>query len=83
MESRVTLRAIAPDEIRRYVATGEPLDKAGAYGLQGAAAMFVVRVEGSVDNVIGLPRRAALELLSTLDVDRDELRTLPPVASAD
>lgn len=54
-ESRVTFRAVSPEEIERYVATGEPMDKAGAYGLQGMAKQFVARVEGSVTNVIGLP----------------------------
>jgi len=55
LESRVTMRAADRQEIRDYVATGEPLDKAGAYALQGKGARFVVKVEGSQDNVIGLP----------------------------
>ena len=46
---------LTPAEIDWYVATGEPLDKAGAYGLQGAGGMFVVRVNGNVQAVIGLP----------------------------
>lgn len=83
VETGVTFDRLTDDDIDDYVATGEPLDKAGAYGLQGAASMFVVAVEGPVDNVIGLPRRAALELLSNLGVDPHELRTLPPALSAD
>lgn len=53
--SRVTLRALLPDEIDRYVGTGEPFDKAGAYAIQGRAASFVSRIEGSYSGVMGLP----------------------------
>lgn len=51
----VQLRAITPEEIRWYVGTGEPMGKAGAYGIQGRAARFVERIEGSWSNVVGLP----------------------------
>jgi septum formation protein len=51
----VTFRALKPDEIDRYVATGEPFDKAGAYAVQGRAASFVSRIEGSYSGVMGLP----------------------------
>ncbi|HXK26175.1 MAG TPA: Maf family protein [Myxococcota bacterium] len=63
VESRVTLREASDPEIRAYVATGEPLDKAGAYALQGEGARFVLRVEGSRSNVIGLPLDETLALL--------------------
>ncbi len=53
--SRVTFRAIPKDEIERYVATGEPFDKAGAYAIQGRAAAFVQHLEGSYSGVMGLP----------------------------
>ena len=53
--TRLTLRPLTDAEIRAYVDTGEPLDKAGAYGYQGEAARFVTRVEGETDTVIGLP----------------------------
>jgi len=53
--SRVTFRAIAHDEMERYVATGEPFDKAGAYAIQGKAAAFVQHLEGSYSGVMGLP----------------------------
>jgi len=62
--SRVTLRSAPRDEIAAYVATGEPLDKAGAYALQGEGRRFVIRVEGSESNVIGLPLDEALALLA-------------------
>ena len=51
------------DVIEWYVATGEPLDKAGAYALQGRAAAFVESIDGSVTNVIGLPLAQTLPLL--------------------
>lgn len=54
-ETAVHFRALDEDEIRRYVATGEPLDKAGAYGAQGLASLFVERLEGDFFNVMGLP----------------------------
>ena len=53
--SRVTFRPIARDEIERYVATGEPFDKAGGYAIQGKAAAFVQHLEGSYSGVMGLP----------------------------
>jgi septum formation protein len=64
VESRVTLRAVAEDELRAYVATGEPLDKAGAYALQGEGRRLVSCVEGSETNVIGLPLEETLALLA-------------------
>lgn len=60
--TRVTFRSLVAEEIEDYVATGEPMDKAGAYAIQGGAAAFVRAVEGSITNVIGLP----MELLSRL-----------------
>jgi septum formation protein len=53
--SRVVFRRLSEDEIRDYVRTGEPMDKAGAYAIQGRAGRFVAGVAGPVDNVIGLP----------------------------
>jgi len=64
VESTVQLRAADRDEIVRYVATGEPLDKAGAYGFQGDGRRFVAALEGSESNVIGLPMRETLALLA-------------------
>jgi septum formation protein len=51
----VTMTAISEPEIRAYVATGEPLDKAGAYAVQGGASRWVSRIEGCYFNVVGLP----------------------------
>lgn len=53
--TRVRFRELTDDEIRAYVATGEPMDKAGAYAIQGGAAGFVERIEGLQTTVIGLP----------------------------
>lgn len=63
VESRVSMRPAQREEIDRYVASGEPLDKAGAYAIQGEGRRFVTRVEGSESNVIGLPVDETLELL--------------------
>ena len=53
--SLVTFSAISEDEIRWYVDTGEPMDKAGAYGVQGRAAKFIAKLSGSYSGVVGLP----------------------------
>jgi len=63
VESRVQMRAATPDEVRTYVSTGESLDKAGAYALQGQGRRFVEGVTGSETNVIGLPIEETLALL--------------------
>lgn len=60
--TRVTMRPLNEGEIRRYIATGEPHDKAGSYAIQGFGATIVERIEGDYFNVVGLP----LELLSKL-----------------
>ncbi|WP_444677272.1 Maf family protein [Halomonas sp. E19] len=62
--TRVTLRAIAPHEIAAYWATGEPADKAGGYAIQGLAAIFVERIEGSHSAVVGLPLFETAALLA-------------------
>jgi septum formation protein len=61
--SRVRFAPMTEDEIRWYVSTGEPRDKAGAYGVQGLGARFVAEIHGSFTNVMGLPARAVYELL--------------------
>ena len=62
--SRVTLRKLSATEIERYVETGEPMDKAGAYAIQGRAAAFVTRIEGSYSGVMGLPLAETATLLA-------------------
>jgi len=61
--SQVTMRHIAPGEATAYVASGEPMDKAGAYALQGEGGRFVTRVDGSRSNVVGLPLEAVVPVL--------------------
>ena len=67
--SRVWFRPLSEDEIRRYVATGEPLDKAGAYAIQGRAAAVVTRIEGSFSGIMGLPLAETAELLRRFAIE--------------
>ena len=62
----VSFRSLSSEEIDAYVAGGEPLDKAGAYGIQGGAAAFVAGLEGDIDTVIGLPIQLVRRLLGDL-----------------
>ena len=61
--SRVSMREYSEAEIARYVATGEPLDKAGAYAIQGVGGALVAALEGSRSNVVGLPLATTAALL--------------------
>jgi septum formation protein len=61
--TRVVFRPLADAEIDAYVASGEPFGKAGGYAIQGGAERFVVRVDGDLDNVVGLPMRLVARLL--------------------
>lgn len=63
VETKVTMRELFDDEIDAYVKTGSPLDKAGAYGIQEAAGMFVSKLEGDYYNVVGLPISKISEIL--------------------
>ena len=65
--SDVRFKTLSPDEIQRYVATGEPMDKAGAYGIQGRAGRFVEHLAGSYTGVMGLPLFDTSELLRGFD----------------
>ena len=66
--THVYFRAIGPDEAAQYWQSGEPQDKAGGYGIQGRAAVFVERIEGSYSGVVGLPLYETAELLSAYRV---------------
>jgi septum formation protein len=64
--TRVSIAPLGPPRIARYVATGEPLDKAGAYAIQGLGAVFVERVDGNYSNVVGLPLPLTARLFAEL-----------------
>jgi len=74
-ESEVRMLPLAQEDVRWYVSTGEPLDKAGAYAVQGIGAMFIDSIHGSYTNVVGLPlamlfqmmRKAGIDLLKDKD----------------
>ena len=53
--SRVTFTSLSEEQIERYIATDEPYDKAGGYGIQGLAGLFIARIEGSYTGIMGLP----------------------------
>ena len=67
--SRVTMDAYSDDAIERYVASGEPFDKAGAYAIQGAGGALVVALQGSRSNVVGLPLTVTAALLRRFGVE--------------
>ncbi|OGT81243.1 MAG: septum formation protein Maf [Gammaproteobacteria bacterium RIFCSPLOWO2_02_FULL_61_13] len=66
--TRVSFRALTPEEIETYCRRGESLDKAGGYGIQGSAAAFIERIEGSYSGVVGLPLFETATLLSRFDI---------------
>ena len=66
--TEVEFRALADEEIDVYVATGEPMDKAGAYGIQGRACTLIRGIRGDYYNVVGLPVCALHEMLAELDL---------------
>ena len=67
--SAVSFRPLSAKEIRRYIATGEPMDKAGAYGAQGKGALFVEKIDGDFFNVMGLPLCLLGEMLKEQGVE--------------
>ena len=68
-ETRVTFRELSPREIHAYIKTGEPMDKAGAYGAQGIGCLFVERIDGDFYNVMGLPLVRLGRMLKTIGID--------------
>ena len=65
----VYFRELLPEEIRAYIKTGEPMDKAGAYGVQGRGTLFVERIDGDFFNVMGMPLMKLGEMLKKFGVD--------------
>jgi septum formation protein len=65
--TRVYFRAISDEDVARYVGTGEPFGKAGAYAIQGYAAPFIERIEGCYFNVVGLPVSLLFSMLSKIE----------------
>lgn len=74
--SDVHFKALSDDEIRAYIATGEPMDKAGAYGIQGIAGIFVQHLSGSFTGVMGLP------VFETIALLRQSGAAVPPFQAA-
>jgi septum formation protein len=70
--TKVYFRSLTEREIQGYVATGEPLDKAGAYGIQGRGAVFISKIEGSYSNVVGLDLADIYTLFAELDVEQND-----------
>jgi septum formation protein len=64
-DSRVTFAQMTPAQVRDYVATGEPMGKAGAYAVQGRAAAYIPRISGSYSGIMGLPMHETARLLRT------------------
>jgi len=67
--TEVTMRPLPPEEISSYVATGEPLDKAGAYAVQGRGSLLVERVVGDYFNVVGLPLYRLSKMLAAFGLE--------------
>jgi septum formation protein len=65
--TQVTMRTLAPEEIAAYVATGEPMDKAGAYAIQSYAARWIPRISGCYFNVVGLPLALVASMLEAAE----------------
>lgn len=80
-ESRVTFEALSAQQIQRYVASGEPIGKAGAYAIQGRAAAFISHISGSYSGIMGLPMFETAHLLRTFGIC-DTLRDRPKRSGA-
>lgn len=74
--TEVYFKELSEEEIRWYISTGEPMDKAGAYGIQGKGAVLVNKIEGDFFNVMGFPISKFYDDLKTLGLDMEELKNL-------
>lgn len=63
---------MSDEEIRSYVNTGEPMDKAGAYGIQGKSAVFIKEISGDYNNVVGLPLARLYQELKNMGIESRE-----------
>ena len=68
-ETKVTMYPMSPEEIEAYVKTGEPMDKAGAYGIQGKCAIHIEKIQGDYNNVVGLPIAAIYQRLKKIGIE--------------
>lgn len=69
VETKIRFKNLSEEEIRAYIETGEPMDKAGAYGVQDKGALFVEHIEGDYSSVMGLPIVKIFEILKELGID--------------
>ena len=67
--SKVTFRPMSDEEIQAYVETGEPLDKAGGYGVQGLGSVFIEKIEGDFYSIMGLPLNLLYQMLLMFGVN--------------
>lgn len=72
--NQVTMKEIDEREIHYYISTGEPMDKAGSYGIQGLAAVWIKEIKGSYSSIMGLPLYETNDLLNQLKVPTPQLR---------
>lgn len=78
VETKVRFKVLSPQEIQAYVRSGEPMDKAGSYGFQGAALPFIQAVRGSYSNIVGLPLEALRERAEALGAHQEGDNSAPP-----